>query len=293
MDQQQNALNVAQSAEVNKAMQGQRLDKALELLLPDAGLRLRRRLIESGRVLVEGRPAAASFKVRLGQRLDLLPEDVPAAPLPKIPVVKRTMSFAALLKPAKLHSAAISGSSEPSVEALLPGLFPEAQPVLLNRLDFLTSGLLLVALKPTAVKDYMALDALKVVKEYVAIVVGELTEPLELRRALDADDRKRTRVLARLDAERRNWTYVWPEAILPGGLLGPLTRVRVQIYTGARHQIRAHLAAAMLPILGDPLYGEDNAQAARLYLHHRHIAFPRFEAEAPANWPEPVAPAEG
>ena len=274
----------AQSAPIDEARHGQRLDKALEQLLPGSGLRLRRRLIESGRVHVEGRPATPGLKVRQGQRLDLLPDEVSAKPLPKIRIVKRTMSFAALLKPAGMHSAAIAGLSEPCVEALLPGLFPDVQPVLLNRLDNLTSGLLLVALKPTARKDYAALDAMKVVKEYVAIVVGQLDEPLELRRSLDSDDRRRTRVLAKLDPERRNWTFVWPEAELPGGL----TRVRVQIHAGARHQIRAHLAAAMLPILGDPLYGEDNASAARLYLHHRRIAFPRFEAEAPEDWPEPT-----
>ena len=274
----------AQSAEVDAARHGQRLDKALEQLLPEAGLRLRRRLIELGRVLVQGRPAAPSLKVQEGWRIDLVPDETPPASKIKIPIVKRTLGFAALLKPAGMHSSAIAGMSEPCVEALLPGLFPDSQPVLLNRLDFLTSGLLLVALKPQAQKDYAALDALKVVKEYVAIVVGRLDESLELRRCLDSDDRRRTRVLPKLDPERRNWTFVWPVEELPGGPLGTLTKVRVQIYAGARHQIRAHLAAAMLPILGDPLYGEGNAEAARLYLHHRHLAFPRFEAEAPENW---------
>ncbi|MBU1231006.1 MAG: RluA family pseudouridine synthase [Proteobacteria bacterium] len=283
MDTQHKDAHAAQYVVVDQGRHAQRLDKALGQLLPEASLRLRRRLIESGRVLVQGRPAASGLKVLQGQRIDLLPAEVFAGPAPKLRIVKRTMSFAALLKPAGMHSAAISGRTEPCVEALLPELFPDAQPVLLNRLDYLTSGLLLVALKPTAVKDYMALDALKVVKEYVAVVLGALDEPLELRRSLDAEDRKRTRVLARLDSDPKNWTYVWPEAELPGGL----TRVRVQIYTGARHQIRAHLAAAMLPILGDPLYGEGNARAARLYLHHRRIVFPRFEAEAAADWPEP------
>lgn len=278
--------SVAQSVHVNAAMSGQRLDKALEQMLPGTGLRLRRRLIESGRVLVQGRPATPSLKVLQGQQLDLLIEEAPTAPAPKIAIVKRTMSFAALLKPAGMHSSAIAGRNEPCVEALLPGLFPDAQPVLLNRLDFLTSGLLLVALKPQAQKDYALMDTMKVTKEYVAIVVGQLDEALELRRVLDSDDRRRTRVLAKLDPERRNWTFVWPVEELPGGL----TKVRVQIYAGARHQIRAHLAAAMLPILGDPLYGEGNAEAPRLFLHHRRIAFPRFEAEAPENWTVPVLP---
>lgn len=275
---------MAQSVQVDKAMSGQRLDKALEQLMPDSGLRLRRRLIELGRVLVQGRPAAPSLKVLQGQRIDLLPDDAPQKSSVKIPIVKRTMSFAALLKPAGMHSSAIAGMNEPCVEALLPGLFPDSQPVLLNRLDNLTSGLLLVALKPQAQKDYAIMDAMKVTKEYVAIVVGQLDEALELRRCLDSDDRRRTRVLAKLDPERRNWTFVWPVEELPGGL----TKVRVQIYAGARHQIRAHLAAAMLPILGDPLYGEGNAEAPRLFLHHRRLVFPRFEAEAPENWTVPV-----
>jgi len=285
MEHNENQLQ-AQSAQVNEAMNGQRLDKALELLMPGSGLRLRRRLIESGRVLVQGRPATPSLKVLLGQRVDLLAEERSSAPTPKIAIVKRTMSFAALLKPAGMHSSAIAGRSEPCVEALLPELFPDSQPVLLNRLDNLTSGLLLVALKPQAQKDYALMDTMKVTKEYVAIVVGQLDEALELRRALDSDDRRRTRVLAKLDPERRNWTFVWPVEELPGGL----TKVRVQIYAGARHQIRAHLAAAMLPILGDPLYGEGDIDAPRLFLHHRRIAFPRFEAESPENWTVPVLP---
>jgi len=281
-------VETAQGAEVEADRHGQRLDKALEQLLPDSGLRLRRRLIESGRVLVDGRGATPGLKVRQGQRLELLPGEVSAGPTPEIAIAARTARYAALVKPAGMHSAAISGRTEPCVEALLPDLFPDAQPSLLNRLDFLTSGLLLVALTPAAHKAYQALDPMKVVKEYVAIVAGELTEPLELKRALDADDRRRTRVLGRLDPERRNWTFVWPEAQLSGGPFGPLTLVRVQIYAGARHQIRAHLAAAWLPILGDPLYGEGNAQAARLYLHHRRMEFQGFKAEAPVDWPEPV-----
>ena len=43
---------------------GQRLDHALEALLPHLGVRGRKRCIESGLVLVNGRPAAASRCMR-------------------------------------------------------------------------------------------------------------------------------------------------------------------------------------------------------------------------------------
>lgn len=282
MTEQRELTAGALSAEVDAGRDGQRLDKALEALLPEAGLRLRRRLIESGRVLLAGRPATPGTRVRQGQALELLPGTEPAEAAP-LAIAAQSADFAALVKPAGMHSAAICGVAGDSVEARLPDMFPAQSPSLLNRLDCLTSGLVIVALQPAAAQAYAALDPLTMVKEYVAVVAGELAEPLELKRRLDTDDRRRTRVLGRLDPDRRHWTFVWPEEALPGGR----TLVRVRIHAGARHQIRAHLAAAGLPILGDPLYAGPDCAAPRLYLHHRRLAFARFEAEAAVDWELP------
>jgi 23S rRNA pseudouridine1911/1915/1917 synthase len=284
---------------VDQESEGMRLDRALEPFLPGFGLRQRRRLIENGRVLVEGRPAPAGLKVRAGQRLSLLPEEAAPQAAPRMRIVVRTQDYAALNKPAGLHSAALTGGGGLSVESLLPGLFPELKPRLLNRLDFLTSGLVLVSLNGRAAKVFAALKPKDIIKEYLAVVEGVLEGPLELKRKLDTDDRKRTRVLGKLDTEERNWTLVWPEAQLAGNR----TLVRVRIQAGARHQIRAHLAAANLPIAGDPLYGDlpdemspegmpfDAAaaegageQSRRLYLHHRRLEFPGFCAKCDPSW---------
>jgi Pseudouridylate synthases, 23S RNA-specific len=275
--------------------EGLRLDRALEPFLPDFGLRQRRRLIETGRVLVEGRPAPAGLKVRAGQRLSLLPGETTRLAVPQVPIVVRTADYAALNKPAGLHSAALAGGGGQSLEAMLPALFPDISPRLLNRLDFLTSGLVLVSLTSRAARVFAALKPKDMVKEYLAVVEGALDEALELKRKLDTDDRKRTRVLGKLDPEERNWTLVWPEARLAGGR----TLVRVRIQAGARHQIRAHLSAANLPIVGDPLYGDlaqrdylpediEPGGAAksdeRLFLHHRRLEFPGFCATCDPPW---------
>lgn len=258
---------------------GARLDRALEPFLPDAGLRQRRRLIDTGRVLLEGRPAQPGVKVRQGQRLTLLPgQDAPARSV-AVPIAARTADYAALNKPAGLHSAALAGGGGQSLEAMLPALFPGITPRLLNRLDYLTSGLVLVALNVRAAKVFAAIKPADMVKEYLAVVRGRLDEPLELKRKLDSADRKDTRVLGRLDPEPRNWTLVWPEAALSG----ERTLVRVRIQAGARHQIRAHLAAAGLPIVGDPLYGEAE-EDGRLLLHHRLLEFPGFKARREPPW---------
>ena len=173
---------------------------------------------------------------------------------------------------------------------MLPALFPGCEARLLNRLDQLTSGIVLAALTSGAARVFTSRAAGAVVKEYLAVVEGELDEALTLKRRLDTDDRKRTRVLGRLETEPRLWTQVWPKGKLTQGR----TLVRVRIQAGARHQIRAHLAAADLPIVGDPLYGlsgegaaisaADVGTAKRLYLHHHLLEFPGFRAQCDPPW---------
>lgn len=263
---------------VDAAAEGTRLDRVLEQLLPEAGLRQRRRLIETGRVLVEGRTAPASLKMRAGQRVTLLPEERATEAPVHVRIVARTPEYVAFDKPAGLHSASLAGGTGASLEAMLPKLMPGKTPRLLNRLDFLTTGIVLAALNVRAAKVFAALSPKDITKEYIAVVHGRLTEPLQLRRKLDTDDCKRTRVLGRMDLEESNWTYVWPMGLL----VEDRTLVRVRIQAGARHQIRAHLAAADLPIEGDPLYGEDSGE--QLFLHHKRIEFPGFKAECQPTW---------
>ncbi len=263
---------------VDADLEGARLDRVLEQLLPGSGLRQRRRLVDTGRVLVEGRPAPASLKMRPGQKVTLLPEELPQTAPVKVRIIASTPEYVALEKPAGLHSASLAGGTGPSLEAMLPGLVPGKTPRLLNRLDFLTTGIVLAALNVRAAKVFGALPSRDIVKEYLAVVHGRLDEHLQLRRMLDTDDRKRTRVLGRMDPEEANWTLVWP--MKP--LAGDRTLVRVRIQSGARHQIRAHLAAASLPIVGDALYGED--EGGPLFLHHRQLEFPGFKAVSQPHW---------
>ena len=62
-----------------------------------------------------------------------------------------------------------------------------------------------------------------------------------------------------------------------------MTLLQITIQRGARHQIRAHLAAAGHPIVGDHLYGRHPGRV--MYLHHAAISLPGFEAQCPPPWP--------
>lgn len=262
---------------IDASGEGNRLDRALEAVMPGSGLRLRRRLCDEGHVLVDGRARAPGYKVRSGQSVVI--EGVRAMKTADelgLRIVKREDGFAAVNKPGNVHSAAIAGKDESSVEGVLAELFPGREPLLLNRLDYLTSGLLLVALTPEARDSYLKYEADGDIKKfYLARVEGRLDGIVSVRSKLDTDDRKSTRVLAEPDPDSRRWTGV--TALSHDNEAGT-SLVRCLIMKGARHQIRAHLSSIGHPIIGDPLYGGGESQRG-LMLQHQRIEMPGFQAE--------------
>lgn len=290
------------SATVPSDMHGQRLDTALCLFLPESGIRQRRRMFETHTILVNGIPKPKGFCVRTGDTILLVPHSdtqiQSAGATPVLPPDSMTASvrivhshagFAAVFKPGGMHTAHIAGGLDNSLEFLLPGLFPaqsntgETSPILVNRLDRLTSGLVIVAFGQEQADAFRDIeDAGDVEKLYLAVVQGTLTSPLNLHNTLDTAKRKTTRVLDTPASDPLRHTAVLP--IRPVTLENdeaPHTLVLASIRKGARHQIRAHLAHAGFPIAGDPLYGTATQSEGPLYLHHYHIEFSTFTATCP------------
>ena len=180
-------------------MVGQRLDYALTLLLPQMGLRGRKRCIESGQVLVNGRTCTAAQRLRKGDVVSLadaqpeisaMPASVAAGticahdgstsadPAMQPRLLERQGEFFFFFKPVGLHTAALTGGGGPNLESMLPQLLAEqarahdvaasgegesgagpALPQLLQRLDYGTSGIVCAALSPQAVKAFRLAEA--------------------------------------------------------------------------------------------------------------------------------------
>lgn len=263
---------------VDQAWAGARLDRFLSEAA-GVGLRAARRLVLGGAVRVEGKARGCGFKLGLGQRVALAgPEPVAFAPSPRL--VIQDGSFAAFFKPSGLHTAAICGSFEPSLEAMLPELLPGRAVLLVNRLDRDTSGLVLGAFGEAQAARFRELeDAGRVEKRYLALVQGALTEPMTLKWSLDTANTPRTKVLDVEAPDALRWTGVRPVA-----RHGGFSLVEARIAKGARHQIRAHLARAGHAIVGDALYG--GPEDGSLRLHHWSVFFPDFLAQAAPAWDE-------
>ncbi len=126
-----------------------------------------------------------------------------------------------------------------------------------HRLDAETSGVLLLARSPGALHALSRLFATQAVeKRYLAVVAGTPAEPVwtcRLPLVTPAGPGGRTRVDAR--AGRPAETHFAVLATLRHPQWGPLALVEARPRTGRTHQIRVHLAAAGLPVLGDTLYG--------------------------------------
>ncbi|WP_051294950.1 RluA family pseudouridine synthase [Maridesulfovibrio bastinii] len=265
---------------VDDRTDGLRFDKALASLLPDSGLRLRRRLITSGQALLNGKPRTPAYKVHKGQKITLASpvNECPGLVAPGVKVLNRTDDYAAVFKPSGLHSASITGSLEQSVESMLNTLFPEEAAVLVNRLDFLTSGILMVAFTSEAAEAFRQYENSGFVKKYyLARVSGSFKNDEEIRFGLDTDSRSVTKVTNET-ADKLRFSYVRPLK----DFSDDTSLVKVRIAKGARHQIRVHLAAKGHPIIGDPLYGKGEGDT--MYLHHCYLEFPSFKSSATPLW---------
>ena len=250
-----------------------RLDKAMAQTL-GLGLRRCRALIEAGQVLVDGRPFPKGGLVRPGQQVSITAEVEPRTSCPAVAVVARSESYAALAKPAALHSVAGRGAS--CLESCLPGLGLDGWQ-LLNRLDYLTSGLVLAAAgdgDAAAYKDWQ--DEGLVCKWYLALAQGAIDGLEACGRILD-DKRRVVRVTDEDDEPLRR---TWAKAVAN---IDGKTLLLVRIFKGRRHQIRAHLAHAGHPLVGDPVYGA--GEAGGLFLHHWRVDIPGFSAMWLPDWP--------
>jgi len=256
-----------------------RLDKVLAQNL-GLGLRRTRALIEHGQVLVDDRPFPKGGLIRPGQRVCLLPPEASsdlsasgAAVSPAVEVIARDERFAALAKPAGLHS--VAGRGGDCLESVLPALGLQGWR-LLNRLDFLTSGLVLAAAGDADVDAYTSWqDEGLVSKWYLALVHG-VVDALELRGRILDEKRRVVRVTDEED-ERLRWTWATALQRVDGNTL-----VVARIFKGRRLQIRAHLAHAGHPLVGDPVYGAGEAQGLRL--HHWRVDMPGFSALWLPEW---------
>ncbi len=263
---------------------GQRIDQALKDILPHLGLRGRRRLVDAGKIRINGRTAKNSLRLKEGDLVEYPDSTEGDGQVPSGSFLLSLQSpYCFFYKPPGLHTVHQQASSAPSLESGLPSIIPEElkdlKPRLLQRLDFGTSGIVAAALSEEAEKDYREMEKAGLIRKYyLALLKGKLEEPVIVSQSLDTANRRKTRVLSSQSPKSTCLTplHVWekgqatpfPEAVMEDETV---TLAGCELTSGQRHQIRAHSSWLGHPLCGDNLYGGGEG---KFILQHFALAFP-------------------
>ena len=264
---------------VASELAGERLDRVLATA-PEVGSRaLAARILAEGTVLVDGRAARKSERLRGGETIDYEPppERVPLAPEERtLALVYEDEHLLVVDKPAGISVHPGAGRASGTLANALLGYgarggeAPE-RPGIVHRLDRDTSGLMVVARSEVA---FLGLRRLvrrhEVEREYLALVSGRpRSRAGTIEAPIGRDRRHPTKRSLETDKPHAAVTHFELRELLSRhALLG------VRLETGRTHQIRVHLAAINLPVAGDPVYGvAHDLGLERQFLHACRLAF--------------------
>jgi len=260
--------------------------------LPDVGSRsAAERLLAGGAVRVDGAVRAKSHRLEGGEQVELEPREaaVPEIEPEDVPfrVVYEDEHLLVVDKPAGVVVHPGAGHASGTLVHGLAGRAAggeEDRPGIVHRLDRDTSGLLVVARSDEAHERLQQLiRERQVERRYTALVRGR---PRSWRGTIDApigrDRDDPTRRSLDTDTPREAVTHFEVAELLGGHAL-----LDVRLETGRTHQIRVHLAAIDLPVVGNPVYGVPESALGRQFLHANRLAFThpfngeRVEVESP------------
>jgi 23S rRNA pseudouridine1911/1915/1917 synthase len=253
---------------------GTRLDK---FLAEELGSRAAAERAIGAGALVDGVARPKSHRLEGGEEVTLAAEPqvvMTRHTLPQVPLVYEDEHILVVDKPAGLvvHSGA-GHSGDALVDALagkLGGGDPD-RPGIVHRLDRDTSGLLAATRTGEAYERMSRLVRERALERtYLALVEGR---PRSRRGRIDApigrDRHDPTRISLDSDSVRDAVTHFEVEELFDRHAL-----LRVTLETGRMHQIRVHLQAIDLPVVGDRVYGRADASLGRQFLHAAELVFP-------------------
>ena len=277
-----------------------RLDKYLSEKCPDKSRTFLAKLIDEGEVKVNDKVVKASYKLSLGDLVDInIPEDKPlevnAEDIP-LDIVYEDQDILIINKPQGLVVHPAPGHYEHTlVNAILnhctdlSGINGVIRPGIVHRIDKDTSGLICIAKNDEA--HHFLSDQLKdhtMNREYYALVKGVIKEnhgKIDLPIGRSRADRKKMAV----NKENGKPAITYFDVL---ERYKDHTLIKCKLVTGRTHQIRVHMAYIDHPVEGDPLYNKRNAHLLTdngqlLVAYKLNLIHPRTKKEVSFEIPLP------
>ena len=261
----------------------QRLDMYIASLDLDLSRSMAQKLIENGQVLVNEKMTKASYKTKLGDKIEieilepketnLEAQDIPLDIIYEdddILVVNKQKGMVVHPGNGNLDGTLVNAVLN-HCKGNLSGIGGEIRPGIVHRLDKDTSGLIVIAKNDKShINLSKQIQDRKVKKIYTALVRGiipEDTATINMPIGRSNTDRKKMAVrkdgkvaITHIKVIKRYEKY---------------TLIRVKIDTGRTHQIRVHMAEIGYPIVGDEIYsnGKNEFNVHGQMLHSTSLDF--------------------
>lgn len=275
-----------------------RLDVYVVKQLVDKPRTYARKLIDEEKVLVNGKPQKASYHLR-DKDVVTIP-DVPSEPvIPSIdiPILYEDDDCVVINKPVGLltHSKG-AFNPEPTVATWLAEKYgldtASGREGIVHRLDRGTSGLMICAKTPEALKFLQKqFSTRKVKKTYMAIVEGGVhPEEAIIDMAIERNPKQPQRFRVGINGKSATTHYKVIDTFEQK--YHKFSLLELKPTTGRTHQLRVHLKHLKHTIVGDDFYHGLKAQRLYLHAHVLELTLPSkerkvFTAPLPNDFKEP------
>jgi 23S rRNA pseudouridine1911/1915/1917 synthase len=247
---------------------------ALKSLYPDSSTTTLRKMLQSGRVRVNGEVEKDAKRIlEADEVVDVAQKLVQETLPPDLALLYEDDTIFVVIKSHGLLTVATEREREKTAQAYLNDYLKrkgEGRIHIVHRLDRETSGVLVFA------KDFATREALKerfaahdIERVYIAVVEGAMEKLSGTIRShlRERRDLRMESVDAHPDAKLAITHY---RTIAANDRYSML---EVTLETGRKNQIRAHLSEERHPIVGDRLYGSTSNPLGRLGLHAKFLGF--------------------